>query len=264
MHEADLRSRLDLAVLAGRSAGRIAAGYFAHLKFDVETKHDGTPVTIADRQTECELRRHIEQAFPEDAILGEEFPSRPGESGWRWILDPIDGTKSFIHGVPLFGTLIGIEFEGECVAGVIELPALNERVFAARGQGAWHVKGDEPRQPARVSAIRSLSESLFCCGSVTTFVNEHRLDVFETLRAASKLSRGWGDCYGYVLVATGRAEVMVDPVLNVWDMAALLPILTEAGGTFTDWQGQATIHGRDGIGTNGHVLSEVLAITRGQ
>lgn len=264
MTESDLTNRMDLAVSAARAAGRIAAEYFADLKFDVETKHDGTPVTVADRETEEALRKSIIETFPDDEIVGEELPSRPGRSGWRWIVDPIDGTKSFIHGVPLFGTLVGVEHQSEPAIGVIELPALDERVYAARGKGAWHVKGGMQPRPARVSAVASLSEGLFCCGSVTTFVSAQRLEAFEQLRAASKLARGWGDCYGYVLVATGRAEVMVDPVLSLWDMAALLPVLTEAGGTFTDWQGEPTIRGRDGIGTNGHVLSQVLSITRGR
>jgi histidinol phosphatase-like enzyme (inositol monophosphatase family) len=264
MNQTELSARLELALNAARSAGAIAGRYFTEQSLHVETKHDGTPVTVADRETESELRRQIEGAFPDDEILGEEFPSRPGRSGFRWIVDPIDGTKSFIHGVPLFGTMVGVEQDGECVIGVIELPALHERVYAARGQGAWWVRGgDEPR-PARVSAVTSLSESLFCCGSVTTFVKENRAAAFEALRAACRLSRGWGDCYGYVLVATGRAELMVDPALSIWDMAALPAILSEAGGTFTNWQGDATIRGRDGIATNGHLLRQVLDITRGQ
>jgi histidinol phosphatase-like enzyme (inositol monophosphatase family) len=264
MQDHELTARLDLAVHAAQTAGMIAMDYFERLSFQVDTKHDGTPVTVADRETETELRRQIEQAFGDDEIVGEEFPSRAGNSGFRWIVDPIDGTKSFIHGVPLFGTLVGVEYKKECIIGVIHLPALNECVYATRGRGAWHVRGNQPPRPARVSSVKTLSEGLFCCGSVTTFVKGGRDEVFEQLRAASKLARGWGDCYGYVLVATGRAEVMIDPVLSLWDMAALPTILTEAGGTFTDWQGEPTIYGCDGIGTNGHVLDEVLAITRGR
>ena len=271
MPTADLTNRLELAITAAQAAGKIAADYFESLSFEVETKHDGTPVTVADRQAETELRRHIEQAFPDDEIIGEEFPSRSGNSGYRWILDPIDGTKSFIHGVPLFGTMVGVEHRsrlrdessGECVIGVINLPALDEYVYAAKGAGAWHVKGNGSPKPARVSSVPRLGESLFVTGSVSAFANDHRADSFERLRAACKLVRGWGDCYGYVLVATGRAEVMVDPVVSIWDMAALPAILTEAGGTFTNWQGEPTIYGHDGIATNGHVLNEVLAIARG-
>jgi len=260
----DRTARLELAISAARRAGGIAADYFQRLTFEVETKHDGTPVTIADRQAEAELRRRIEAAFPDDEIVGEELPARLGRSGYRWIVDPIDGTKSFIHGVPLFGTLVGVEYAGRCVIGVIYLPALKECVYAARDQGAWHVQGDASPRPAHVSGIRSLAESTFCTSSVSTFVQRDRMGAFEQLRAACKLARGWGDCYGYVLVATGRAELMVDPVLSLWDMAAMPVILAEAGGTFTDWQGHSTIYGSDGIATNGHVLDQVLAITRGK
>lgn len=264
MQEQELTARLDLAITAARSAGRVAAGYFAELSFAIETKHDGTPVTIADRETEQELRRRIEASFPDDEIVGEEFESRPGRSGYRWIVDPIDGTKSFIHGVPLFGTLVGVEYAGECVIGVIELPALNESVYAAKGRGAWHARGDATPVPARVSSVQKLAEGLFCCSSVSTFMTAGRAEAFEQLRASCRLARGWGDCYGYVLVATGRAEVMVDPILSLWDMGALPTILTEAGGTFTDWQGTPTIYGRDGIATNGRVFSEVMGITQGK
>ncbi len=263
MNHVELTSRLELAITAARSAGAIAADYFQGLSFDVETKQDGTPVTVADRQTEAELRRQVELAFPDDGIVGEELPTREGRSGYRWIVDPIDGTKSFIHGVPLFGTMVGVEHAGECVLGVIRLPALNECVYAARGHGAWHVKGDAPPVPARVSSVSRLQDALFCTSSVSTFTQKNRSEAFEQLRAACKLARGWGDCYGYVLVATGRAELMVDPALSLWDMAALPAILSEAGGTFTNWQGEPTVYGHDGIGTNGHVLEQVLAITKG-
>jgi histidinol phosphatase-like enzyme (inositol monophosphatase family) len=259
----DLTSRLELAVVAAKTAGNIAADYFTRQSFDVETKQDGTPVTVADRQTEAEVRDQIERVFPDDGILGEELPTRPGRSGYRWIIDPIDGTKSFIHGVPLFGTMIGVEHEGQCVIGVVRLPALDECVYAARGQGAWHVKGGQAPQRARVSNVARLADGLFCTSSVSTFAQKDRMEAYEKLRAACKLARGWGDCYGYVLVATGRAEIMVDPALSLWDMAALPPILTEAGGTFTNWQGEPTVNGHDGIATNGHVLAEVLAITKG-
>lgn len=260
----DLKARLGVAVEAARKAGRVTLEYFRRSDLAVERKSDGTPVTIADRLAEELLRGEIERVFPEDAIRGEEWPDRPGDSGFQWYLDPIDGTKSFVHGVPLYGTLVGVEYGGRCVLGVVVLPALGEYIYAARGQGAWHVCGESSPCRARVSEVGRLDDSLFCFTSVSEFHKRGREAGFELLRSGCRLARGWGDCYGYVLVATGRAEVMVDPVLSVWDMAALPAILEEAGGTFTDWQGNATIHGGDGVGTNGKVFEQVMAVTRGR
>ncbi len=258
----DISSRLELAIDAAREAGRITLDYFRRDDLEVQRKGDDSPVTAADRQAEKHLRRRIAETFPDDAILGEEFPERPGTSGFQWILDPIDGTKSFIHGVPLYGTLVGVEHEKESGLGVILIPATGECVYATKGQGAWYASGDNPPRPARVSNCRRLSEGLFVTSEVLGFDQLGRREVYDKLQAAARLSRTWGDCYGYMLVATGRADLMVDPVMAVWDAAALLPILEEAGGTFTDWQGRATIHAGEGIATNGQILDEVLAITR--
>jgi histidinol phosphatase-like enzyme (inositol monophosphatase family) len=264
MQPDDLSSRLELAVSAAREAGEITLRYFQRDNFQVETKQDATPVTIADRTAEEHLRSRISAAFSADGILGEEFPELPGTSGYRWILDPIDGTKSFIHGVPLYGTLIGLEYQTRSVVGVIEMPALDERVYAAVGRGAWYVRRGEQPQRARVSACQRLRESLVTSSAVEGFTVTDRLEPLLKLSAAAQLTRTWGDCYGYALVATGRAEVMIDPAMNVWDAAALQPILEEAGGTFTDWNGNPTIHGGEGIATNARVLEEVLGFTRGR
>ena len=236
----------------------------------IDLKRDATPVTIADRESEQLLRRLIGEAFPHDGILGEEFGEQTGTSGFRWILDPIDGTKSFIHGVPLYAVLIGIETlfsrdpQGSAAAtsciGVIYIPPLDEMVFAATGQRAWHVIGDRPKLPARVSTKKVLGEGLFLTSGLSGFHRRGAWPFFGRLTTTAKLSRTWGDAYGYMLVATGRAEAMVDPEMNVWDAAALLPILQEAGGTFTDWKGNPTIHGGEGIATNGLVLDEVLRL----
>jgi len=263
----DTAPRLELAIEAAQEAGKITLEHFRRDDLEVERKEDNTPVTVADRRAEEHLRRRIAQAFPQDAILGEEFPDQPGSSPFRWILDPIDGTKSFIHGVPLYGTLVGVEYrqagrqEGQSVLGVILIPALGECVYAAAGQGAWYVAGDEPPQPARVSSCGQLSEGLFLTSEVISFDQIGRREVYDELQATARLTRTWGDCYGYLMVATGRAETMVDPIMAVWDTAALLPILEEAGGTFTDWQGRPTIHAGQAAATNGHVLADVLAIT---
>ena len=152
---------MKLALQAGREAGRITLEHFRRGDLQVDRKGDDSPVTIADRRAEEHLRRRIAEAFPEDGILGEELPERPGASGFRWILDPIDGTKSFIHGVPLYSTLIGIEHDGRSVAGVILIPALDECVYAVEGGGAWYALQDQPPRPARVSACPSLAEGLF-------------------------------------------------------------------------------------------------------
>jgi len=257
-----LQARWKLAAAAGREAAAITLTYFGRVDLAVEQKSDASPVTIADREAELHLRKRIAADFPDDGILGEEFGEQPGRSGFRWILDPIDGTKSFIHGVPLYGTMLGIEYEQRSVIGVVILPGLNEWVSAAEGQGCWYVRGDDPPRRAHVSTVPRLAESLFCTTAIEGFDKTKRRPAFEQIQRASQLTRTWGDVYGYVLVATGRAEVMVDPAMNVWDCAALQPILEEAGGTFTDWQGTRTIFSGDAVATNGRVLEEVLACTR--
>jgi histidinol phosphatase-like enzyme (inositol monophosphatase family) len=262
MNDDELLRRQDLALAIAREAGEITLQFFGRDNFDVELKRDASPVTVADRQAEQHLRARIAAALPDDAILGEEFPERPGTSGFRWILDPIDGTKSFISGVPLYGVLIGVEHEGRSVVGVIHVPALDECAYAAVGQGAWYLRGQKERTAARVSKKDSLSRGLFCTSEVKTFVETGRRAVYDQLQTRSWLTRTWGDAYGYLLVATGRAEAMVDPKMNVWDCAALQPVIEEAGGTFTDWRGNPTIHAGEAIATNGLVLDEVLAITR--
>lgn len=249
---------MQLAVEASEEAGQITLRHFRQAGLQVERKGDDSPVTVADRQAEALLRERIADAFPEDGILGEELPERHGSSGFRWILDPIDGTKSFIHGVPLYGTLVGVEFEGESCIGVIRIPATRECVYAARGQGAWFVEGDAAPQKAQVSKCRTLADALFLTSEVLSFDVCGRRQAFDRLQSIARLTRTWGDCYGYMMVAVGRADLMVDPVMAIWDAAALQPILEEAGGKFTDWQGRATIHSQEGIGTNGLLLDEVL------
>jgi len=243
-------------------AGEVTLQHFQTRQLSVERKSDDSPVTIADREAEQLLRREIQAHFPEDAILGEEFEDVEGRSGYRWILDPIDGTKSFICGIPLYSTLIGIECDGTAVVGVIHLPALREMVYAGSGQSAWHVVGDADPVPAKVSDRQTLADGCFVMSQVDLFAEYGRQDAYHQLEQKAYITRTWGDGYGYLLVATGRIEVMVDPVMHIWDAAAIQPVMEEAGGTFTDWQGNPTFTSGEGIGTNGKVLDEVLAITQ--
>ncbi len=264
MEAMELKSRLSLALEIAAEAGRLTLEHFCRADLVVDHKSDDSPVTVADREAEAHLRLRIAAAFPGDGVLGEEMGESAGESGWRWILDPIDGTKSFIHGVPLYGTLIGVEVEGRSMIGVIHLPALEETVYAMRGGGAWWARPGAAERRARVSSCARLADGLFTTTSAATFERERRRAVYDALQARARLTRSWGDCYGYALVATGRAEVMIDPRMAVWDAAAMLPILEEAGGTFTDWNGVARVDGGEGIATNGLVLAEVLEITQGE
>ncbi len=265
MQTADSESvlrRLDFAASIAREAGQHALQYFQRDDLAVDRKDDSSPVTVADREAEQLLRGRIEHEFPEDAILGEEFGEQSGSSGYRWILDPIDGTKSFISGVPLFGTLVGVEFEGDAIIGAIEIPALNERVYAAVGHGASYVCREAPPKSARVADQVKLSDGLLLTSEFAGWESRGALAALTELQSQAWFTRTWGDCYGYLLVATGRAVAMVDPVMSVWDAAALLPVLQEAGGKFTDWQGRPTIHGGEGIGAAPGVLDQVLAVTR--
>jgi histidinol phosphatase-like enzyme (inositol monophosphatase family) len=257
---ADLPAVLEFAVEAARRAGRIVMSHY-NTGVAVEAKSDNSPVTVADREAEKELRRLISERFPADGILGEEYGETPGTSGRRWILDPVDGTRSFIHGIPLFGVLIGVEDRGRAVAGVCLAPAMDEMVYAARGLGAtWLPAGGKPARPARVSEVSDLSQAMVLCTTVKGLDKTGRYPGFERLREAAANDRGWGDCYGHLMVATGRAEVMLDPVMNIWDCAALLPILLEAGGTFSDWRGDFTHTGGDAISTNGKLYERTLKL----
>jgi len=253
---AELRPLLDFAVELAHDAGNITYRHFKG-SFVAERKADNSFVTVADRETEKYLRASIEKSFPDDAILGEEEGEKPGGSNRRWILDPIDGTYSFVHGVPLYGVLIGLEVDDEPVLGVVNLPALNEVVYAARGIGCfWN------DAPARVSATESLSDALLLATDFGTCEQYGFGRAAELLQRQVHARRTWGDAYGHVLVATGRADIMLDPIMNVWDCAALLPILEEAGGTFTDWKGQKTIRGGNAISTNGALFGLVMAAIR--
>ncbi|MGH7433142.1 MAG: histidinol-phosphatase [Candidatus Methylomirabilales bacterium] len=252
------RDRLDrllsFAVEAARQAGQVTLEYFQTV-LAPERKPDRTLVTAADRKAEEGLRHLIRQAYPDHGILGEEFGEERGTSGWTWIIDPLDGTASFVRGVPLFGVLIGLEKDGKVVLGVANFPALGESVSAATGLGCfWNGRR------AAVSTGGDLEDALLLYTDGASFEAHGREDARRRLFAATGMQRSWGDCYGHILVATGRAEVMLDPVMSVWDCAALMPIVQEAGGTFTDWRGEPTIRGGNAISTNGRLFRQVMQI----
>ncbi len=253
LDEQHLRSAMDFAVGAAQDAGRLTLGYFK-AGIASERKPDDSPVTVADRAAEELLRGRIEQQYPDHGILGEEFGEKPGSGAARWILDPIDGTVSFVSGVPLYSVLVALEWTGEVVLGVIHLPALGETVYAARGLGCWW-----NGRAARVSDIADLSEARIACTSVKTMEKAGRTAAYERLRTRCRLDRGWSDAYGYALLATGRVDVVVDPIMSIWDNAALVPVVCEAGGTFTDWAGNATHTAPEALATNGKLVEAVCA-----
>lgn len=248
---------LTFATEIAWAAGQQTLAYF-QTGVHVDWKRDQSPVTIADKQAETYLRQQINHRFPGHAILGEEFGQDDKDATHRWIIDPIDGTRSFIRGVPLYAVLVGLEVQGEVVVGVAHFPALKEMLSGAKGEGSWW-----NGRPARVSATTTLGDALLCYTDHSAFAEYQRTEAWNRLCRASHTQRGWSDAYGHALVATGRAEAMFDPIMNPWDCAALVPILQEAGGTFTDWQGQSTIYHQEAISSNGHVLAEVLAQIQG-
>jgi histidinol-phosphatase len=251
-----LASLLEDAQRWAREAGDITLQHFGgRVPFDA--KGDGSPVTVADRRAEAHLRQRIGERFPDHTILGEEFGVSHGPGSVTWILDPIDGTRSFMRGVPLYGVLIGVEIEAAPMLGVAYFPALNEMVAAARGQGCYW-QGAR----CRVSSMDTLGPAtLLTTDPVSTAASE-RCRGFGALSKKVDVVRSWGDAYGHALVATGRAEIMVDPILSPWDAAPLYSLLTEAGGQFTDLQGRPDIHGGSGLSTNGALHKAVLAALR--
>lgn len=255
-----LRDILDFALDAAWQAGRITLGYFQR-EITIDRKVDDSPVTIADRQSEEKLRELITARFPDHGIIGEEFGSQVGESGYNWILDPIDGTKSFIHGVPLYAVLVALTHgegtDATSQVGIAHFPALDETIYAARGLGCyWNTRR------VSVSDVTELSQAVLLASEISTYAEYGRAEAWSRLVEATPIRRTWGDAYGYALVATGRAEIMVDPTLHIWDAAPFQVILEEAGGTFTDWSGNATIHQRETIATNGKLFEQVMQLIR--
>lgn len=244
-------SYLDAVAELASLAGNFAMSYYGK-QLTVDTKQDGSPVTNADRGAEERARAWIEQRFPDDGILGEEFGDIRPSARRRWIIDPIDGTKSFVRTVPLWGTLVAVT-EGESVlAGCAYFPAVAETVVAGVGEGCfWNgVRCSVSTHPTIANSTVLITDDRFA-------ERPDRAMAWRRLAAKAGVVRTWGDCYGYLLVATGRADVMVDDVVSPWDAAALYPIITEAGGSFTDWRGHATAFGGDIIATNSALAKPV-------
>ncbi len=244
----DLQIALEIAELAGKETLK----YFGQPSLVVEKKRDKSPVTIADKNTEQLIRTQLNQKFPDDAILGEEYGDAQSKNGRKWIIDPIDGTKSFIHGVPLYGVLIGLEVNDQIKVGVVNFPALNIMYYAEKGSGAY-----KNFSRISVSDISDLNEATFVFTD-GKFLTEHSDHPFEKIKHEVGLLRGWGDCYAHMLVASGQADVVVEPEMSPWDCAALIPIVEEAGGRCFDYTGATTIYGRGLVSANANISDHLL------
>jgi histidinol-phosphatase len=245
--------RLEVAISAAKAGGEVALRYF-RTDLKVEHKADWSPVTVADRECERRIVEVLRQAFPSYGVLGEELGEKSGH-GARWIIDPIDGTKSFIRGIPFFACLIGLEEEGEITTGVIHAPATGDLLYAQKGSGAFDAAG-----PIRVSSIGTVAESMLVFGGAGVFRTAGRWNAYERLVDRSARQRGYGDYFGYTFVARGQAEAMIDVDLKPWDLAALKIIVEEAGGRFTDFEGLPSIYGGSAIASNGLIHEELRAL----
>ncbi len=253
-----LRNYLDFALETAWQAGQLTLGYFqTGIRPDFKT--DDSPVTVADREAERLIRSRIESKYPDHGIIGEEYGAENAEGrSHRWIIDPIDGTRSFVRGVPMYSVLIGLEIEGVCQVGVAHFPALRETIAAATGEGCWW-----NGRRAHVSEVKHLKDGVVVHADTSSFARYNRAENWMRLQQAAGYCAGGYDSYGYFLVATGRAELMLDPIMSVWDCAPHLPILQEAGGFFGNWQGQPTIHGDEAIATTPALLPEVMKLING-
>lgn len=254
----DLSQYLEFAIETAYQAGRLTLGYF-RTDLAVDFKQDDTPITHADWEAEKLIRARIESRYPSHAILGEEFgeyQSRGAEM--RWLIDPIDGTKSFVRGVPLYAVLIALEIAGRIEVGVVYFPALDEMVYAGSDLGCF-LNGRQ----VRVRETSSLDRAVVSFTDPGSFGKYDRLTAWERISAVTYYRVGWSDAYGYALVATGRIEIMLDPIMAPWDAGPLPVILREAGGYFGDWAGNETIYGGEGLATTQQLLPEVLRLIQG-
>jgi len=245
---------LEFALNAAWQAGRITLAYFqTGVKFD--RKSDNSPVTIADQKAEQKIRQLINQYWPDHGVLGEEYGQTESKSPFTWIIDPIDGTKSFISGVPLYSTLIALLDGDKTLIGVAHFPALGETIYAVRNEGCfWNGRR------VHVSNIDTLSDAVLLTSGLNYFGS--KTAAWQRLVDRTYIQRTWGDAYGYFLVATGQAEIMLDPAMHIWDSAPFQVITEEAGGTFTDWQGNSTIHADESMATNSLLFQQLLSVIR--
>jgi len=254
--EATLRDWLAFAHEACDAADDIARAHFRR-DLDLVRKPDRSFVTIADQGVEREIRSRIGARYPDHGLIGEEYGTQDGDAPIRWYIDPIDGTHNFIRGVPLFGTLLAVEVDGEIQAGMISAPVLRERWWAARGLGAW-ARGLDGERPVRVSRVASLEDAQLLYGSRTDNVASGLMPGFDALIASAWRDRGFGDFWGYTLLAEGAAEAMMEVGMKTWDLAAPLIVIEEAGGRVTDALGVRRIDTPSFVATNGLLHDEVL------
>ena len=251
----NLNEYYEFAVQTAYLAGRLTLGYY-HSGLQPDLKSDNSPVTIADRLSEQLIRGRIEKRYPGHAIVGEEYGNKETEgTAFRWFIDPIDGTQSFIHGVPLYAVLLGLEIEGIPAVGAVYFPALDEMLAAALGLGCWW-----NGRRAQVSQVASLKDATMSFTDPLNFVKKARGDAWDRLLSATRYRAGWSDAYGYLLVATGRIELAIDPFMNPWDCGPFPSILSEAGGYFGDWQGKVSLYSGEAFATNQSLLPQVLEI----
>lgn len=255
----NLRTLLDFTVETAYQAGRLTLGYF-RTGIRPEFKEDESPVTVADREAEALIRRRIAERFPDHAIVGEEYGEEGRDSAsHRWFVDPIDGTKSFVRGVPLYGVLIGLEIDGRCEVGAAYFPALDEMVYAASGEGCyWNGRR------VHVAETDSLARSVVSFTDAGSFARYGRGEAWQRIIDATSYRVGWSDAYGHALVATGRLELMLDPIMSAWDCGPFPVLLREAGGYFGDWSGRETLFGNEGLSTTRTLLPHVLALIEGR
>ncbi|HEX6500896.1 MAG TPA: histidinol-phosphatase [Micromonosporaceae bacterium] len=256
---------LALAHVLADTADAISMARFRALDLHVSAKPDLTPVSDADTAVEKALRATLARTRPRDGVLGEEYglTGAPAGQGTRqWVIDPIDATKNFIRGVPIWGTLIALMDGGDAVVGMVSAPALGRRWWAATGHGAFAGKHTAAATPIHVSGVSRLADASFCYSSLDGWEQSGRLPAILDLMRDTWRNRAYGDFYGYMLVAEGAVDVMVEPELSLWDLAALVPIVTEAGGTFTDLSGRPGPLGGSAVATNGKLHDDLLARLR--
>jgi histidinol-phosphatase len=227
-----------------KQAGQLTWDYFTR-GVEIELKSDETPVTVADKECESHLRATLSNEFPGDGFVGEEHGVEPTSTGFRWIIDPIDATANFIRGIPIYATLLGLEYEGSLVAGLCYVPATRTLYHAMSGKGAFK---DDKR--IHVSNVSRLEDSQLCYAELKMFDRTGTSDFFTHMTRSVKRSRGFGDYWQFLLVAEGAADIVLEPIAAYWDLAALLPIVEEAGGVFTDFDGNRTANGGAAIAAN--------------